>query len=245
MKIVSLFFLCFPSFLLAVDGYTVTSGTYLDVEEFTICKNVKNTCSDSLFVPASNSTEWNDFISNHGSCASLLNCFLYLGFGGGDGYDILAEPFGGSSHDIYQDIVVDSTGSLIVAGWGYSATPTIDMLVVKYGYTGFAATGGRDTTFGGGDGIVLYQGANSTYGHAVAVDASNNIFVAGSDNNYATVWKYTSTGTLDTSFGTSGKFTESVANSKFHDIAIDTNGKIVLVGTKVDGGTSYNQAIWR
>ena len=73
----------------------------------------------------------------------------------------------------------------------------------------FTAAGVLDTTFGGGDGIVITSvgGSNSQDGaNAVSVDGSGRIVVAGSarpqgDNRTFAVVRYTSSGALDATFG--------------------------------------------
>jgi len=109
----------------------------------------------------------------------------------------------------------------------------------------FNGDGSLDTTFGS-EGTVLYSptGYNGFYG--AAVDGSGNIYVAGRADQKFAVWKYSSSGNLDTSFsasdgdGISGIFiphadelpgiADKIPKGMARGIGIDGNGKILVGG---------------
>jgi uncharacterized delta-60 repeat protein len=105
--------------------------------------------------------------------------------------------------------------------------------------------GTLDTSFGGGLGYVITaRAAGGGYeGNAVAIDAAGKIVVAGSstetgsEDSFALA-RYTTTGALDTSFGTGGVVetrmsTAMWSNDKGNAVAIDASGKIVVGGWAV------------
>jgi len=107
-----------------------------------------------------------------------------------------------------------------------------------------AAPGGFDATFGT-DGMVLTDiGTANDSGRAVVVDSAGRIIVAGesyngSDDDFAVV-RYTSTGVLDTSFGTGGIVTTDINadSDRAHGVAIDSQDRIVAVGESDWFGTA-------
>ena len=109
---------------------------------------------------------------------------------------------GGSQVDLARAITVDTTGSIYVAG--YQQTNGYDLTVRKYD-----ANGDLDTTWGDSDsGMATYNsgGTQLDYAFSISVDASKNIFVAGSqgtNRHDLVVRKYDANGDLDTTWGDS------------------------------------------
>jgi len=100
------------------------------------------------------------------------------------------------------------------------------------------ADGTLDTTFGGGDGEVVTEvSAGGAEARSVAIDASQNIVVAGSahDNvsSYDTaVVRYDSSGSLDTTFGSDGVTISQISPGVdyAYDVKLQSDGKILLAG---------------
>jgi uncharacterized delta-60 repeat protein len=114
--------------------------------------------------------------------------------------------------------------------------------------------GDLDVTFGG-TGIVtvpLEQGGEHA-GYAIAVHPTNNkIVITGVGNNasksYVVVARYNSDGTLDSSFNGTGVVTTSLGTDRIGglDVAIQSNGKIVVAGLAADiGGNDSEFALLR
>ena len=123
-----------------------------------------------------------------------------------------------SGADKAYAVALQSDGKIIVAGMTTSATTGKDFACVRYN-----ANGSLDTTFGT-SGIVtndLQTGSDDVV-YSVALQADGKIILAGysddGSNKNAAIIKLNSDGTLDTSFGTSGKvFTDFITNRAMDD----------------------------
>ena len=87
---------------------------------------------------------------------------------------------------------------------------------------------------------------------SLAVDPDGNIvatgYCAGPVNDDMTLWRYTPDGTLDTTFGTNGVVFYNPASDKpseGNNVAIDSNGKIVIVGIAQDATDTQRLTLWR
>lgn len=174
-------------------------------------------------------------------------------------------------------VAIDSQGRIIVSGELYVSSGDVDMVLLRYDTFGVL-----DTTFGSnGNGIVTHDsaaGGNSwDSGESVAIDSKNNIVVAGYSttpsgapsysNSDLAVWRFTSNGVPDPSFGNNandvGVVThQNAAGMDSNDtglrMVIDNNDNIVVVGDSVstfiapdsnipgDSYTfDYDMVIWR
>jgi uncharacterized delta-60 repeat protein len=107
---------------------------------------------------------------------------------------------------------IQSDGKIVIAG-GAS--------VVRYN-----SDGTLDDTFGGG-GIATYDGTVS----AVAIQSDGKIVVAGFKNRVALVLRFTTQGSLDSTFSSDGAFKFSTSGSTWADaVAATLDGKIICVG---------------
>ena len=111
------------------------------------------------------------------------------------------------------------------------------------------SSGGLDPTFGtGGTTLTTFSLGNDT-AEASAVQPNGQIVVVGitpgGTGNVATsadfaLARYNANGTLDASFGTNGKVATSFGTmSDAYSVALQSDGKIVVVGTVSNGGFSY------
>ncbi len=137
----------------------------------------------------------------------------------------------GGGDDEACDAARQTDGKLVVVGSSFNVTSG-DFMVVRYN-----SNGSFDTTFGIGGKVRTSISTNST-AKAVAILSGNKIIVAGESRNGSnydfTVVKYNSDGTLDTSFGGGdGIVTTDFGSSsdKVNDLAIQSDGKIVVVGS--------------
>jgi uncharacterized delta-60 repeat protein len=95
----------------------------------------------------------------------------------------------------------------------------------------YYSTGVLDATFGTGGVVTTTIGSNSADARAIAIQPDGKILAAGFANNDFCLARYTTTGALDTSFGTGGVVTSSVtANCGIRDVAIQSDGKILAIG---------------
>jgi uncharacterized delta-60 repeat protein len=129
----------------------------------------------------------------------------------GDGkFDVLANS-GALSDGV---IAVDSTGNIVATGvWGNSNTPFLFRLT---------SDGHLDNTFDT-DGKVNVGFA--PYG--LAIQSDNKIVIVGSAGKVA---RYTTTGALDSTFGTGGTVTEPGTGIVYDRVAIDTDGSMLVAG---------------
>uniref|UniRef100_UPI00262434A2 DUF4347 domain-containing protein n=1 Tax=Zoogloea sp. TaxID=49181 RepID=UPI00262434A2 len=156
---------------------------------------------------------------------------LDTGFGGGDG--IVTQAIGTGDDEAYA-VALQADGKILVAGRTVNGT-FFDFAVLRY-----TADGLLDTTFGGGDGIVItdFGASSNDTVSAVLVQSDGKIVVGGTSANDFAVARYLSDGTLDTSFSGDGKQTLdiAIANDEGRGLALQTDGKIVQAGTGFVGG---------
>lgn len=167
---------------------------------------------------------------------------LDASFGGGDG--IVRTPLS-MGRDVANSIIEDRNGNLVIAGFSPVAG-TFDFVLVRYD-----SSGNLDTSFGGGDGIVVTDlGTNFDYAHSVIEDANGNLVVAGrSTTGGGSSWKlvrYDSEGELDLSFGGGDGVVDTPAMA---DVALsvieDSNGHLVLAGSARVNTSTYTVVVAR
>lgn len=97
----------------------------------------------------------------------------------------------------------------------------------------FAADGDLDTSFGNGGFVITDTGSSSESIRDLAVQPDGKIIAIGNSfvgsTHQTTVVRYNSNGSIDSSFGIGGKV--MVQNVFPYELALQSNGKIVFVGT--------------
>jgi uncharacterized delta-60 repeat protein len=135
-----------------------------------------------------------------------------------------------------RDIAPAGTGSLLV-GYGTATYPDdSDIYVVK-----LTSAGQPDPAFGGGDGIVKMSFSNHDRVGGVVVKGTRAFVGLSQDDggNWANKWTVlalnSATGAIDTTFSGDGKAevptTKLSTFDSLRDLAVQTDGKIVLGGT--------------
>ena len=109
-----------------------------------------------------------------------------------------------------------------------------------------AQPGSLDSTFGR-NGEVINRFSNYNYIQALALQNDGKIISAGGSGNidaYCIIARYNIDGSLDKSFATNGKATFALGDSTaaIYDVAIQTDGKILVTGQAHLGGV-WNQLI--
>ena len=149
----------------------------------------------------------------------------------------------GAVGDAGNAIAVEGSGVFYIVGQLYNGS-YLDMAIWKIN-----SAGNTDTTFGD-SGVATFDAGANDAGNGVILDDVGRILVTGrtnngSDNDMA-IWRYTSAGTLDTTFGNNGYITFEGGNG--HDvgnaIAIDAAGNILVAG-RINNGSDNDMAIWR
>jgi uncharacterized delta-60 repeat protein len=139
--------------------------------------------------------------------------------GGNEAHGVLIQPDG--------KIIVTGTTN---GGPGASG----DFVVLRY-----HTDGTRDKTFGDPDPLDPHSRlgyvrtlltAGVDFGYAPILQTDGKIVLAGSASSVWAVVRYNSDGTLDTSFGSGGKEILNVTPSAVRGMAIQSDGKLVLVG---------------
>jgi uncharacterized delta-60 repeat protein len=152
----------------------------------------------------------------------------------------VAIVFNGGLFDTAQAVAIQPDGKIVVVGFTHVGASD-DFAVARYN-----ADGSLDASFGtGGKASTDFNGSVDN-AWAVLVQPDGSIVVAGHaatstpigvDSDFA-VARFTSTGVLDTSFGTGGKVTTNIAGRTdlAHAAVLQPDGKIVLAGRVADSG---------
>lgn len=151
---------------------------------------------------------------------------------------LIAFNLGGDFIDSAHDVAIQSDGKAIVVGSAQFGSGDYDLALVRFDKTGtfdstFAGTGGTTVAFDLGQ-------SNADYAQAVAVQPDGKIVVAGyvqvAQGLDGAVARLLPNGSLDTSFDSDGKTTipfdlGETNQDLFVDLALQPDGKIVVVGT--------------
>ncbi|NOT89641.1 MAG: hypothetical protein HOP03_15895 [Lysobacter sp.] len=163
---------------------------------------------------------------------------------------------GGQGNDVGRAIAFDSDGKIVIAGWSPrgSGDTNGDMAIWR-----FNGNGTLDATFKS-SGYVTHHAAaggdGNDWGRAVVIDGKGRIVVAGQSANTAgdadmAVWRYLANGELDTAFGGKGWIVNAAGaggtsgSDGARGIAIDANGRLVVVGRSANANGDIDMTIWR
>ncbi len=168
-------------------------------------------------------------------------------FGGGNGK--ASAPVGSNTDGAY-DMVLQVDGKIVLAGMSNDGT------FYEFAMVRFLSDGSLDSSFGGLNGdaagtVTTDIGANTDTAYAVALQPDGKILLAGTAHNGVTqdigLTRYNTDGSLDTSFGGGdGKVTTSLnasgvpegdsGNQVGYDVAVQSDGKILVAGSSSHGG---------
>jgi uncharacterized delta-60 repeat protein len=182
--------------------------------------------------PVSNGTD-NDFgLARYNTNGSLDATF---GIGGKMSTAI------GPNQDYASSVAIQSDGKIVVVGDSHDGTK-FNFAVARY-----KPNGSLDTSFGTGGIVTTSFGTITDSAQSVAVQTDGKIVVSGYSHNGTTGYvfataRYNTNGSLDVSFGSSGKRTTKIgpgttagSNQDYaYSLLIQPDGKIVV------GGSSYN-----
>lgn len=171
----------------------------------------------------------------------------------GTGGIVTTAVGGGTSGDFTQAIVRQPDGKLVVAGSSTNVTGTTgtDMLLARYN-----TNGTLDTSFGTGGTVLLAAGPsnNNDFAFGLDIQSDGKLVIAGytgkAPNNTEqdiVVARFLTTGVLDSTFGTGGIVTTAIgtgtASDRAQDIQVQPDGKLVVLGTVVTGGSTGNDTV--
>ncbi|MCZ6691590.1 MAG: hypothetical protein O7H41_18550 [Planctomycetota bacterium] len=168
----------------------------------------------------------------------------------GQGWFVHSNAAGGNGTDLGLDVRVDTMGRIVVSG--SSSGVQSDTVVWR-----LTSTGALDTTFNL-QGWVAHDnaagGTGADAGEAISIDAAGRILVAGYSRSPAdfdmVIWRFDSSGNLDTSFNSQGWLTQdSAAGGPGHDwgfgVTQDLRGRVLVTGSSQDATGNYDMAVWR
>ncbi len=151
-------------------------------------------------------------------------------------FDGKAAVNAGGTFSIGAKVALQADGKIVVAGIAYNGSD-YDFALVR-----FNANGAADATFGGGGKVTTPVAASmSDRATGVAIQADGKIVVGGYSGvgislDFALV-RYNTDGSLDATFGASGKVVTPVGSGwdQAEAVAVQADGKIVLAGYSYDG----------
>ena len=144
-------------------------------------------------------------------------------------------------------IALQPDGRILLAGYYLSGGTEPDFLIMRLN-----TSGTLDNSFAGNGKLGVGFG-HADYGSGIGIEPGTGAIVAGgitepSGGNQFAVCRVSSTGVLDNNFGTGGKvmvpWTSSAPMSTVANLAIQSNGRIVVTGTAETAGfTAYTATI--
>ncbi|MDB2426080.1 hypothetical protein N9W41_00890, partial [bacterium] len=173
---------------------------------------------------------------------------------------LVSLDFGDDSPDDFdkiEGVTTDGYGSIIAVGSGAYTSVSNKIAIAKISGGGETAVGELDVGFNslGYDMRVGAAGGAEDMAFSVAIDSKGRSVAAGYSKNLSgdkdmTVWRYNPDGSLDTTFDGDGIFVhDNAAGGSGSDIgygvAIDSKGRIVIVGESGGAATFKDMAIWR
>tara|TARA_B100001250_G_scaffold414495_1_gene453246 strand:+ start:3840 stop:8399 length:4560 start_codon:yes stop_codon:yes gene_type:complete len=164
-----------------------------------------------------------------------------------------------SKTDVETEIMIDANGKYVHVGYADANAGTdYDCVVYRtkstnnWKNTASAFSDGKDTSFSGdGKFVATFSSTKHEWCRAGAIDANGKIVIAGylknTNTDYdAIIGRINADGTWDTSFSSDGKYQLSFdQDDLFQDIAIQSDGKIVAVGTSDWGHTEGDLLVAR
>ena len=126
-----------------------------------------------------------------------------------------------------QAVALQVDGKIVAAGVANNSSGTREFALVRY-----LPDGQLDSTFGPGGRVTTNFSSGGDEAHAVVIQPDGRILAAGRANEEFGLSRYNSDGTLDSSFGISGKVTLDFDG--FPDaaqaVALQADGKILVAG---------------
>jgi uncharacterized delta-60 repeat protein len=150
-----------------------------------------------------------------------------------------------SKYQESHSLAIQTDGKIVVAGYTDTESNGSDALLLRYSDSGIL-----DNTFDGDGKVLTTISANDDLIRSIDIQSDGKIVATGytwiGSDQVIAVHRYKNDGSLDNTFGTNGIVTTSVnqAGSDANNVIIQSDGKIVVVGSTTDGG-NYDLAIVR
>ena len=171
--------------------------------------------------------------TNNDFCALRYNANGTLDAGFGTGGKVTTPV--GATGDQALALALQPDGRIVLAGYCTNGGNT-DFCALRYN-----ANGTLDATFGTAGKVITPLGAGNDTATAVATQSDGKLVLAGycsnGSNSDFCALRYNTNGTLDTSFGSSGKVITPVAtgDDNAYAVTLQPDGKLVLAGYCFDG----------
>jgi uncharacterized delta-60 repeat protein len=144
-----------------------------------------------------------------------------------------------------ESVAIQPNGKIVATG-RYKSLSTVQGSNIYYFMTiRLNSNGTLDNTFNGTGKILTTFNLSNCFAHSIALQTDGKIVVGGQNYNGAyydfALARYNSNGTLDNTFGISGKKTFSVSTKDDYcnEIAIQPNGRIVAAGITAKAAGGY------
>lgn len=229
------------SFISVVDGSSITNSDLSDpeAENPTFTPDVDGPYIAQLIVNDGSENSTPDTVTITATAASSGGSGSLDPDFDGDGIAVY-DPGTGADHA--YGITHDASDNVYVTGYINNGRDN-DMVLMKY-----TSSGALDTTFGNGDGIVVYDSGISDVGYDLILDGGGNILVTGYIHNGIdadmAIWKFDSSGEPVTLFGINGVAIYDGGNVDVgHAITLDTSGRILVTGSSKTGPNLEDTAI--
>jgi uncharacterized delta-60 repeat protein len=148
---------------------------------------------------------------------------------------IVTTAFSSTSHTATA-MVIQSDGKIVVVGNSF-ASVSFERTILRY-----TTTGAVDTTFNGTGRVVTAVGSDN-FGYGVVQQADGKLLLAGNVSQNGVVSRYTTTGALDTSFGTSGQTTLNLGADDRSKSLVVLADQSIVVGSIANYGTNQSIAL--
>lgn len=158
--------------------------------------------------------------------------------------------YGTETDDLFASgVAIQADGKIVVCGFGQDdLLEGVEMLIFRLN-----SNGTLDNTFNSGS-IYFYEEGISA-GYSLVIQNDGKILVAGvaSSDEYShmAIWRFTTTGELDSTFGSGGIVIDANARGDLDDydsasdILVQGDGKIVVVGQSGQMGENRDMFLWR
>ena len=176
--------------------------------------------SDGKILVAGQSNDTNsDFaLARYNSDGSLDTSF--------DGDGKVTTDFGTLFGDFANSVALQTDGKIVVAGIA-SGGGQSDFALARYN-----SDGSLDTSFDGDGKLTADFGSSNARANDVALQEDGKIVVAGESDGYFTTARFNANGSLDTSFGASGRVVRDETNGQAKRLALQSDGKIIVFGNR-------------
>jgi len=146
-------------------------------------------------------------------------------------------------HNDWAGSIAMVSGKILVAGMSNNGYAN-NMAIWRY-----HSDGSLDAAFGSGGKAIYDSGTRESWGNSIAVDSADRILVAGihsdGSKNRMAIWRYSSEGSPDLTFGSSGEVIYSGRNdSAGYSLAVDSSDRILVTGD-IYNGSDMDMVIWR